>query len=112
MASQESKPQSVANAKKQRKDAIRRELSYSNESNPFGDATLSEKFVWKKKNEYLSAAGLYKPDSKVEQVEKVQMKMMEIQQVKKRRDEREVERQLLESQRAEHDAEIHDEEYG
>ncbi|CAK9081041.1 Cactin [Durusdinium trenchii] len=60
----------------------------------FGDSTLTQKFTWKKKNEYLQAAGL-EPGL-----------------VKKRRDEREVERQLLEQQRLEHDKELHDEEYG
>jgi len=42
----------------------------------------------------------------------MESKIREIQQVKKRRDEREVERQLLEQQRLEHDKELHDEEYG
>ncbi|CAJ1390294.1 unnamed protein product [Effrenium voratum] len=78
----------------------------------FGDNSLTQKFVWKKKNEYLQAAGLYRPSSKDQEVNKMQTKIKEVQQVKKRRDEREVERQLLEQQRLEHDKEIHDEEYG
>lgn len=102
----------VTNVKKKRKDLFSKELGYKDESNPFGDNTLTQKFVWKKKNEYLQAAGLYRPSSKEQEVTKMQSKIREIQQVKKRRDEREVERQLLEQQRLEHDKELHDEEYG
>lgn len=98
--------------KKKRKDLFSKELGYKDESNPFGDNTLTQKFVWKKKNEYLQAAGLYRPSSKEQEVTKMESKIREIQQVKKRRDEREVERQLLEQQRLEHDKELHDEEYG
>lgn len=97
---------------KKRKDLFSKELGYKDESNPFGDNTLTQKFVWKKKNEYLQAAGLYRPSSKEQEVTKMESKIREIQQVKKRRDEREVERQLLEQQRLEHDKELHDEEYG
>jgi len=90
---------------------LQTELGYKDESNPFGDQSLTQKFVWKKRNEYLQAAGLYKPSTKVQDVERIQSKIREIHQVKKRRDEREVERQLLEKQRAEHDRERHDELY-
>lgn len=98
--------------KKIRKDVFAKELGYKDESNPFGDTTITDKFVWKKKNEYLQAAGLYQPVSKRQEVEKIESKIREIHQVKKRRDEREVERQLLEQQRQEHNKEMHDEEYG
>lgn len=101
-----------SNVKKKRKDMFAKELGYKDESNPFGDSTLTQKFTWKKKNEYLQAAGLYRPSSKDQEVSKMHSKIREIQQVKKRRDEREVERQLLEQQRLEHDKELHDEEYG
>jgi len=100
------------NVKKTRKDMFAKELGYKDESNPFGDVGLTEKFTWKKRNEYLQAAGLYRGTSKEQEVEKMQSKIREIQQVKKRRDEREVERQLLEQQRLEHDKEMHDEEFG
>lgn len=95
--------------KKVRKDMFSAELGYKDESNPFGDNKLTDKFVWKKRNEYLQAAGLYKPTSKDQDVDKISSKIREIHQVKKRRDEREVERQLLEAQRQEHDKERHDE---
>lgn len=97
--------------KRVRKEIFASELGYKDESNPFGDTSLTEKFVWKKKNEYLSAAGLYKKTSTEDQIDRVQSKIREIHQVKKRRDEREVERQLLEQQRLQHDKEMHDEEY-
>jgi len=98
--------------KKIRKDIYSKELGYKDESNPFGDVTLSDKFVWKKKNEYLAAAGLYKKTSKDQDVERTEAKIREIHQVKKRRDEREVERQLLEQQRLEHDKDMKDELFG
>jgi len=98
--------------KKIRKEIYGRELGYKDESNPFGDVTLSDKFVWKKKNEYLAAAGLFKKTSKDQEVERAEAKIREIHQVKKRRDEREVERQLLEKQRLEHDKDMKDELYG
>lgn len=97
--------------RKARKDIFSRELGYKDESNPFGDQSISAKFVWKKKNEYLQAAGLYRKSSKEQEIERIEYKVREIHAVKKRRDEREVERQLLEKQRAEHDKERHDEEY-
>lgn len=101
----------VKTVKKVRKEVFSAELGYKDESNPFGDQSLTEKFVWKKRNEYLQAAGLYKQSSKDQEVDRIQSKVREIHQVKKRRDEREVERQLLEKQRAEHDRERHDELY-
>jgi len=97
--------------KRIRKDIFAEQLGYKDESNPFGDQTLTDNFVWKKKNEYLSAAGLFKKTTKDDQVECISSKIREIGQVKKRRDEREVERALLEKQRQEHDKEMHDEEY-
>jgi len=98
--------------KKLRKEIFANELGYKDESNPFGDQSLTEKFTWKKKNDYLQAAGLYKKTDKSQHVERIEAKVREIHAVKKRRDEREVERRLLEQQRAEHDKEMHDEEFG
>mmetsp|Transcript_131720 Transcript_131720/g.227836 ORF Transcript_131720/g.227836 Transcript_131720/m.227836 type:complete len:661 (-) Transcript_131720:113-2095(-) len=98
--------------KKVRKELFASELGYKDDSNPFGDVTLSDKFVWKKKNEYLAAAGLYKKSSRDQEYERAQAKIREIEQVKKRRDEREVERQLLEQQRLEHDKDMKDELFG
>jgi len=95
-----------------RKDILKSELGYHDDSNPFGDNSLTEKFVWKKKNEYLAAAGLYRKSNKEQEVDRIQAKIREIHAVKKRRDEREVERRLLEQQRLEHDKEMHDEEFG
>jgi len=97
--------------KRVRKEIFSKDLGYKDESNPFGDNTLTDKFVWKKKNEYLAAAGLYRKSSKDEEVDRIEAKVREIHQVKKRRDEREVERKLLEQQRLEHDKDRHDEEY-
>eukprot|EP00927_Polykrikos_kofoidii_P042129 TRINITY_DN35992_c0_g1_i1.p1 TRINITY_DN35992_c0_g1~~TRINITY_DN35992_c0_g1_i1.p1 ORF type:complete len:677 (-),score=121.41 TRINITY_DN35992_c0_g1_i1:286-2316(-) len=98
--------------KRVRKELFQDKLGYNNDSNPFGDSTLTDKFVWKKKNEYLAAAGLYRGSSKDQEIDRIQSKIVEIHQVKKRRDEREVERKLLEQQRLEHDRDRHDEEFG
>lgn len=99
----------AVNVKKARKDIFQNQLGYKDESNPFGDEKLTEKFVWKKRNEYLQAAGLYKESSKEQQVDRINNKIHEIHQVKKRRDEREVERQLLEQQRSEQERFRHEE---
>jgi len=92
-----------------RKELFKHELGYTDASNPFGDNSLSEKFVWKKKNEYLDAAGLLVKSTADQQKERVASKIREIHYVKKRRDEREVERRLLEQQRLEHDKDMKDE---
>lgn len=83
------------------------ELGYNDSSNPFGDDKLTDKFVWKKRTEYLQAAGLYRESGKEMQVNRMEGKIKEIHQVKQRRDEREVERQLLEKQRQEQERERH-----
>ncbi len=40
-------------------------MGYTNDSNPFGDSNLTEKFVWKLKNEKEEKLGL-KGDAKLE----------------------------------------------
>merc|ERR1719487_378981 len=92
-------PGGAVTVKKARQELFKSELGYTDEVNPFGDQTLTEKFVWKKKNEYLAAAGLYQKQGKEGNIAKFEAQIAEINRVKKRRDEREVEVQLLEDQR-------------
>jgi hypothetical protein len=87
--------------KQARAQAFSSELGYTNENNPFGDSALLERFVWKKKDEIMSAAGAYKKPTKRSVMDKTEQKLHEVISVKKRREEREEELMLLEEQRDE-----------
>ncbi|XP_021836691.2 splicing factor Cactin isoform X1 [Spinacia oleracea] len=66
---------------------------YSNESNPFGDANLNEKFVWRKKIERDVCDGVPMEEFTVKAEKKRQKdRMSEIEKVKKRREERALEK--------------------
>ncbi|XP_021770511.1 cactin-like [Chenopodium quinoa] len=66
---------------------------YSNESNPFGDANLNEKFVWRKKIERDVGEGVPLDEFTVRAEKKRQKeRMAEIEKVKKRREERALEK--------------------
>eukprot|EP00898_Chlorokybus_atmophyticus_P007530 jgi/Chlat1/7779/Chrsp66S07246 len=66
---------------------------YTNDNNPFGDANLSERFVWRKKIERDIAGGA-DPSEFSAQAERRRMaeRLEEVEKVKKRREERERER--------------------
>ncbi|RQO85303.1 hypothetical protein POPTR_001G242900v4 [Populus trichocarpa] len=79
---------------------------YSNQSNPFGDSNLDEKFVWRKKIERDIAQGLTFFSLKTER-RRQRERMEDIEKVKKRREQRafekrqhEEERELLARERA------------
>ncbi|KAH7512065.1 splicing factor Cactin [Ziziphus jujuba] len=74
---------------------------YSNDSNPFGDSNLNEKFVWRKKIErdVIQGAPLDGFSVKAEK-EKQKARMAEIEKVKKRREERALERAQHEEEMA------------
>ncbi|GAB4833521.1 hypothetical protein Ancab_031765 [Ancistrocladus abbreviatus] len=74
---------------------------YSNDSNPFGDANLNEKFVWRKKIERDVAQGV-SFDAFTLKAEKKRQKerMAEIEKVKKRREERALEKAQREEEMA------------
>ncbi|CRG93099.1 cactin homolog, putative [Plasmodium gallinaceum] len=79
---------------------MKRHFNYTDECNPFGDNTLSTPFVWKLKNKYEKI----KNDNKIKLttntlLENSISKISEIEEVKKRREEREKERSLLEDYR-------------
>lgn len=105
-AAEEARRIAGINVKHHRKDQVKSVLGYDNDDNPFNDTNLTEKFVWKKRTEFLHAAGLYEKPSKQKNVEKIDGKIAEIQRVKLRRDERVVEQALLEEQRLQREREL------
>ncbi|GFQ05763.1 cactin [Phtheirospermum japonicum] len=73
---------------------------YSNDSNPFGDSNLNEKFVWRKKIEKDVTQGVSLDEFSVKAEKKRQReRMAEIEKVKKRREERAI-------QKAQHEEEM------
>ncbi|KAL4179668.1 hypothetical protein AMTRI_Chr13g88420 [Amborella trichopoda] len=74
---------------------------YSNDSNPFGDTNLNEKFVWRKKIERDVGQGLTLDMLSVKAEKKRQReRMAEIEKVKKRREERAIEKAQHEEEMA------------
>ncbi|CBI30201.3 hypothetical protein VitviT2T_012637 [Vitis vinifera] len=74
---------------------------YSNDSNPFGDANLNEKFVWRKKIERDVSQGVPLDTFSVKAEKKRQReRMAEIEKVKKRREERAIEKAQHEEEMA------------
>ncbi|KAK7337157.1 hypothetical protein VNO77_17718 [Canavalia gladiata] len=74
---------------------------YSNDSNPFGDSNLNEKFVWRKKIERDVAQGVSIDTFSVKaEKERQRERMAEIEKVKKRREERALEKARHEEEMA------------
>ncbi|OMO84052.1 hypothetical protein COLO4_22264 [Corchorus olitorius] len=74
---------------------------YSNDSNPFGDSNLNEKFVWRKKIERDVSQGVPLDNFSVKAEKKRQReRMAEIEKVKKRREERALEKARHEEEMA------------
>lgn len=74
---------------------------YSNDSNPFGDSNLNERFVWRKKIERDVTQGLPLDDFSVKAEKKRQReRMAEVEKVKKRREERALEKARHEEEMA------------
>lgn len=74
---------------------------YSNDSNPFGDSNLNEKFVWRKKIERDVTQGVSIDAFSVKSEKKRQKeRMAEIEKVKKRREERALEKAQREEEMA------------
>ncbi|KAK7396621.1 hypothetical protein VNO78_17754 [Psophocarpus tetragonolobus] len=74
---------------------------YSNDSNPFGDSNLNEKFVWRKKIERDVSQGVSIDTFSVKAEKKRQReRMAEIEKVKKRREERALEKAQHEEEMA------------
>ncbi|KAH9737247.1 Cactin [Citrus sinensis] len=74
---------------------------YSNDSNPFGDSNLNERFVWRKKIERDVSQGVPLEEFSVKAEKKRQReRMAEIEKVKKRREERALEKARHEEEMA------------
>ncbi|EER93274.1 cactin [Sorghum bicolor] len=84
-------------AKKLKANAV---SGYSNDSNPFGDPNLTEKFVWRKKIERDVSQGQKVDISVKSEKKKQQERMAEIEKVKKRREERAIEKAQHEEEMA------------
>ncbi|XP_020096133.1 cactin [Ananas comosus] len=84
-------------AKKLKANAV---SGYSNDSNPFGDANLTEKFVWRKKIERDVAQGRPVDISVKSEKKRQRERMAEIEKVKKRREERAIEKAQHEEEMA------------
>ncbi|SCN62190.1 cactin homolog, putative [Plasmodium chabaudi adami] len=87
----------VKDLKKERENLMKHHFNYTDECNPFGDNTLSTPFVWKLKNKYEKI----KHGNKIKVttnslLENSLSKISEIEQVKKRREERDKERAMFE----------------
>lgn len=74
---------------------------YSNDSNPFGDSNLTEKFIWKKKIERDLAQNVTPTEVSLKAEKKRQKeRLAEIEKVKKRREERAIEKARHEEEMA------------
>ncbi|KAK1323611.1 hypothetical protein QJS10_CPA02g00431 [Acorus calamus] len=79
----------MKNAKKLKSQPI---SGYSNDSNPFGDSNLNEQFLWRKKLERDISQGQVPDMSTKAEKKRHRERMAEIEKVKKRREERAIER--------------------
>ena len=79
-----------------KKDKIKSICGYTNDDNPFGDSELTKKFVWKKKEQTASHSS--KGEQKSEGARKVEAESR-IVELKRRREEREAERAMIEDMR-------------
>ncbi|KAL8272931.1 hypothetical protein Esti_003099 [Eimeria stiedai] len=95
------RPLTVQELRSERKKLLSEHFGYSNDNNPFGDRLLVEPFVWKKKNLLLQAAGKKHATTVSALLSTSVSKVQEIKSVKKRREEREAEEQLMQAQREE-----------
>ncbi|PKA54344.1 hypothetical protein AXF42_Ash000177 [Apostasia shenzhenica] len=84
-------------AKKLKSQAV---SGYSNDSNPFGDSNLTEKFVWRKKIERDVSQGVPVDISVSSEKKRQRERMAEIEKVKKRREERAIEKAQHEEEMA------------
>ncbi|KAJ3104884.1 hypothetical protein HDU97_008742 [Phlyctochytrium planicorne] len=76
------------------------DLGYSNSENPFGDAHLSQKFVWVKKREVEAKVGLTPTERSRRDMQRKEEVQHELEKLKRRRADREIEMQLREQELA------------
>lgn len=87
--SKKAQKKALSVAKKLKSPAV---SGYSNDSNPFGDSNLTEKFVWRKKIERDVSQGIAVDISVSSEKRRQRERMAEIEKVKKRREERAIEK--------------------
>lgn len=76
-------------------------LGYTDEANPFGDTNLSERFLWKKKTEKLKAEGkAERPLTAREEQQRRAELIHEVERIKQRREQRELEKEQREEEAA------------
>ena len=80
-----------------KKDKIKSICGYTNDDNPFGDSELTKKFVWKKKEDSTSShADKGHRKSETERKQEAEVRIIEL---KRRREERDAERAMIEDMR-------------
>ncbi|KEG03580.1 hypothetical protein YYE_01604 [Plasmodium vinckei vinckei] len=97
MKDRDQKTITVKDLKKERENLMKHHFNYTDECNPFGDNTLSTPFVWKLKNKYEKIKHGNKTKVTTNSLLQNSLsKISEIEQVKKRREERDKERAMFE----------------
>ena len=84
---------------KMKAERIKEAFGYTNDDNPFGDTHLSKQFIWKKKMDEMEKLGKEINISSVELVNKQEEFIKDIEKVKQRRAEREIEKLKLDDQK-------------
>ena len=84
---------------KMKAERIKEAFGYTNDDNPFGDTHLSKQFIWKKKMDEMEKLGKELNISSVQLVNKQEEFIKDIEKVKQRRAEREIEKLKLDDQK-------------
>lgn len=84
---------------KKKAERIKEVFGYTNEDNPFGDTHLAKQFIWKKKLDKLEKLGKKINLSSNELSQKQEEFIKDIEKVKQRRAEREIEKLKLDDQK-------------
>lgn len=84
---------------KAKAERVKEVFGYTNEDNPFGDTHLNKQFIWKKKIDKLEKLGKKINLSHNELVVKQEEFIKDIEKVKQRRAEREIEKLKLDDQK-------------
>mmetsp|Transcript_24607 Transcript_24607/g.61753 ORF Transcript_24607/g.61753 Transcript_24607/m.61753 type:complete len:599 (-) Transcript_24607:276-2072(-) len=88
-------------AKKEAKRALNSTIAgYSNQNNPFNDANLTDRFVWKLKMEKMKEEGQHVSSSNMRDRQRREELAKELEKAKQRRLEREAEKEQIELERA------------
>jgi len=75
-----------------------KELAGFTEDNPFGDSNITEKFVWHKKRQLEEKLGYNEEEAQKRDLKRRAETMEELEKLKRRREQREIEKQLHEQE--------------